>query len=100
MSINGNLLANRYQLLDSIGAGGMGVVYRGLDTHAQSAVAIKKLKTQGISDVSAMIARFNREGEALRRLNHPNIVKMLDTFTENDEYYLVMELVEGGSLAD
>src|SRR5258708_26253274 len=45
-----------------------------------------------------MVARFIREGEALRQLNHPNIVTMLDAVQENDKYYLVMDLVEGGAL--
>ena len=47
-----------------------------------------------------MVQRFVREGEALRQLNHPNIVKLLDAVHENGRYYLIMELVEGGALDD
>jgi serine/threonine protein kinase len=47
-----------------------------------------------------MVERFLREGEVLRRLNHPNIVKVLATADEGSQHYIVMEYVSGGSLAD
>jgi serine/threonine protein kinase len=94
----GRLIADRYQIEDELGAGGMGNVYRGLDTHTQQTVAIKQLKSE-ISQ-SEMIERFKREGEALRELNHPNIVKRLNNFEYDGHHYLVMEYVAGGDLKD
>jgi serine/threonine protein kinase/tetratricopeptide (TPR) repeat protein len=91
-------IANRYDLEYELGAGGMGTVYRGLDTQSRQAVAIKRLKPE-ISHVD-LIERFKREGEALRDLNHPNIVKMLDSVEHEGVHYLVMEHVAGGDLAD
>lgn len=87
-----------YQLEDELGAGGMGTVYRGIDTRTNAAVAIKQLKS-GIATPET-IERFQREGEALRELNHPNIVKMLDMFEHDERHYLVMDYVSGGDLSD
>jgi len=93
-----NLIAERYEIRQKLGAGGMGTVYAGLDTHTQQPVAIKVLKPE-IAE-PANIERFKREGEALRALNHPNIVKMLDAVEFEDRHYLIMEFVEGGDLRD
>jgi len=87
----------RYQIQQEIGAGGMGMVYLGKDTLTNILVAIKKLKPQ--ITTPELIERFQREGEALRALNHPNIVKLLDTIQEDDQYYLVMTYVDGGDLS-
>ncbi len=87
-----------YELGEQIGAGGMGTVYRGMHIQSGQTVAVKILKAELASP--EMIERFTREGEALRTLNHPNIVKMLDALTEDEQHYLVMELVEGGCLRD
>jgi predicted ATPase/tetratricopeptide (TPR) repeat protein len=86
-----------YKLQDELGAGGMGTVYRGVDTHTEQTVAIKQLKLEVYQPEN--IERFKREGDALRDLNHPNIVKMLDMFEHEGQYYLVMEYVSGGDLA-
>ena len=90
------LIGNRYELIEQIGAGGMGTVYRGVDTQTRQSVAVKQLRV----DVSSpeMIERFKREGEALRQLNHPNIVKILDTVAQDGEQYLVLEYVDGGDM--
>jgi len=85
-----------YQLGEELGAGGMGTVYRGTDTRTDILVAIKQLKNEIATPET--IERFRREGEALRELNHPNIVKMLDTFQHEGQHYLVMEFVSGGDL--
>ncbi len=74
----------------------MGNVYRGIDQRTNSPVAIKILKSELATQ--EMVRRFIREGEALRQLNHPNIVMLLDAVQENDQHYLIMELVEGGAL--
>ena len=67
-------IANRYNILSEIGSGGMGTVYKAQDTHTKQTVAIKHLKSDLTS--AEMIERFRREGEALRDLNHPNMVKL------------------------
>ncbi|MCS6835359.1 MAG: protein kinase [Anaerolineae bacterium] len=96
-------IANRFEvhkLADDahlLGQGGMGSVYRGLDTLTETPVAIKVLKADRLSDDS-MVQRFVREGQALRQLNHPNIVKMLDAIEQDGVNYLIMEYVAGGSL--
>lgn len=92
------LISNRYQQGDQIGEGAMGVVYRGVDTHTMQPIVIKRLKPD-LAD-AAMIERFRREGEALRQLNHPNIVKMFDAVEENDQYSLILEFVPGGNLRE
>jgi len=76
---------------DIIGRGGMGTVYKGIDTTTGQIVAIKQLKPDIIEDNPDFVERFTREAEALRRLNHPNIVTALDTIVEDDANYLIME---------
>ncbi len=78
----------------------MGAVYRGLDTQTGQIVAIKQLKPEVIKEDSSLIKRFTRESAALRRLDHPNIVKCLAAVEESGQHYLVMEYVSGGTLAD
>lgn len=85
---------------DRLGQGGMGVVYRGRDQATGELVAIKVLRTEIVQEDPGLVQRFQREGEALRKLNHPNIVKLLTTIEENDKQFLVMEYVAGGSLYD
>ena len=87
-----------YKIQATLGEGGMGTVFRGLDTRTNTTVAIKQLKPE-LADTE-MIKRFKREGEALRELNHPNIVKLLDTIEEDEYHYLIMEYVSGGDLTD
>lgn len=77
-----------YRITDTLGAGGMGVVYRATDTRLGREVAIK-FATEGFSE------RFEREARAVAALNHPNICTLYDV----DAKYLVMELVEGPTLA-
>lgn len=92
-------IGNRYTLSEVIGQGGMGTVWRALDQQTNQPVAVKVLKSEAIDLQSDTVARFQREAAALRQLNHPNIVKVLDSFQDNGRYYLVMEYVGGGSLA-
>ena len=91
-----DVIAQRYHIFETLGEGGMGTVYRGEDTGTQRLVAIKRLKPN--LTTPDMIARFVREAEALRELNHPNIVKMLDYINENDNHYLIIEYLAGGDL--
>ncbi|MDX2077670.1 MAG: protein kinase [bacterium] len=98
MSEDGTLIGNRFKLGKVIGMGGMATVYSGIDTQTNEKIAIKHLKRDIILQDPDIVARFDREGEALRRLNHPNIVKVFTTATENDEHYVIMEYVSGGDL--
>lgn len=94
------LIADRYQIVDTIGDGAMGMIYSGIDLETSENVAIKALKLDVVGREPSIIARFEREGEALRQLNHPNIVKILATVHEGENYYLIMEYIKSGSLDD
>jgi serine/threonine protein kinase len=94
------LIAGKYELGELIGDGGMGAVYKGVDVRNKQLVAIKHLKPEVITLEPEIVERFRREGQALRQLNHPNIVKVLAMTKEGKSYYLILEYVGGGSLAD
>jgi serine/threonine protein kinase/predicted ATPase len=94
------LIGEHFELGEFINQGGMGAVYRGRDKRTGQPVAIKHLKQEVIGADNGLIERFVREGEALRALNHPNIVKLLGADTQDTGHYLVMEYVAGGSLAE
>ena len=88
-----------YEVADEIGAGGMGVVYRATDTTLDREVAIKVLPESMASDAER-ITRFDREAKMLASLNHPNIAQIYGLERSDDTTALVMELVEGPTLAD
>ncbi len=88
-----------YLLEKLVGVGGMGVVYRGIRSSDDSVVAVKILNSEYQWKRDEFIARFKREAEALKRLNHPNVVKLIDSGHEGDHYYLITEYVEGMNLA-
>jgi serine/threonine protein kinase len=92
------LLASRYRLLDKLGQGGMGAVFRARDTNLDRDVAVKMLPEGSAPDADA-VARFRREARALARLTHPGIIPAYDSGEENGRPFLVMELVDGRSLA-
>ncbi|MBC8171001.1 MAG: protein kinase [Anaerolineae bacterium] len=94
------LIGNQFTVQEVLGTGGMGTVYRGMDMKTGDNVAIKLLKTEAIADDPDLVERFAREAEALRQLNHPNIVKVLATLEEEGRHYIIMEYVSGGSLSD
>ncbi|MFI0266689.1 protein kinase [Streptomyces luteogriseus] len=91
------LLAGRYRLDVEIGRGGMGEVWRAYDETLARAVALKLLLPQD-TDATAT-SRFRLEAQTAGRLNHPNVVGVLDFGEYDNRLYLVMELVEGDSLA-
>lgn len=100
MTSENMLIKGRYRLERLIGCGGMGDVYLGSDILTGEKVAVKKLRIELSGNLPQAVERFLREGEALRRLNHPNIVKVLATVDEGNQHFIVMEYVGGGSLAD
>jgi tRNA A-37 threonylcarbamoyl transferase component Bud32 len=94
----GQILNNRYQVTALVGEGAMGEVYRATDTQTGQEVAVKVI-TQKLALDAEMLARFRREGEALRHLRHANIVAYVDMFPHGKQQVIVMEYVPGGSLA-
>ena len=89
----------RYELLERIGKGGMGVVYRARDTQLERLVALKTIVTE-LADEEETRQRFIREARAAADLNHPNIIKIYDFREEGGRAYIVMELLSGRSLSD
>jgi eukaryotic-like serine/threonine-protein kinase len=87
-----------YQIVDAIGAGGMGEVYRATDSHLKRSVAIKVLPASVAGDADRL-ARFQREAEVLAALNHPNIAAVYGLEKTPDLTALVMELVDGEDLS-
>ena len=99
MTIQTGTRLGPYELIEPIGAGGMGEVYRALDTRLKRQVALKVLPESFATDPDRL-ARFQREAEVLAALNHPNIAAIHGSEESNHIRALVMELVEGETLAD
>jgi len=95
----GTLIANRFQVEDLIGQGGMGKVYRARHLALDRPIVLKMLKPQLLEDPT-LVGRFEREAKAASRLNHPNVIQVLDFGRlENDgTLYIVMEYVQGKDL--
>ena len=88
-----------FRLIEEIGAGGMGIVFRAWDTRLEREVAVKVLNPKTLIDGSSR-KRFRREALMLSKLNHPNVESVYDFHTENGMDYLVLEYVPGMSLDD
>ena len=99
MSLGHGTRLGPYEILDAIGAGGMGEVYRARDTHLKREVAIKILPEAFAQDPERL-ARFQREAELLATLNHPNIAAVYGLEKSAGLTGIVLELVEGDTLAD
>ncbi len=99
----GQILQQRYRVEGSLGEGGMGAVYRAWDQRLQMPVALKELVPQPGLDAQTLAQlreQFEQEALVLARLKHPHLVGVTDFFEENGFAYLVMEFVEGESLAE
>jgi serine/threonine protein kinase len=94
-----HIIAERYEVIALIDEGGMGQVFRGRDLQTGETIAIKALKEEVVEQDSTLVDRFCREAVVLRKLNHPNIVRVYDTFEEEGRHYIIMEYIPGGSLA-
>ncbi|MBS2006940.1 MAG: serine/threonine protein kinase [Cyanobacteria bacterium SZAS TMP-1] len=97
------VLRNRWQVVDYLGQGGMGTVYLAKDLNLDDRkCVVKKLRDDFFREEDKEKAQqfFLREAKVLSKLQHPNIVLVLDSFREGDDYYLVMEYVEGHNLHD
>ncbi len=89
----------QYQLLEKLGAGGMGDIYKALDTRLNRTVAIKVLTKAATGDLERK-RRFIQEAQAASALNHPNIITIHDIISEGDTEFMVMEYVNGKTLVD
>jgi eukaryotic-like serine/threonine-protein kinase len=99
MALSPGTRIGSFEITGSIGAGGMGEVYRAVDTNLARQVAIKVLPDLLAQDADRL-ARFDREARALASLNHPNIAAIYGLEKSDGQSALVMELVEGPTLAD
>lgn len=93
----GQMINDRYEIIKSIGEGGMANVYLAYDTILDRRVAIKVLRGD-LSNDEKFVRRFQREALSASSLSHPNIVEMYDVGEDNGIYYIVMEYIEGKTL--
>ena len=93
------VFSGRYELHRRLGRGGMAEVFLARDLQLDRPVAVKVLFPEFATDPS-FVARFRREAQAAANLNHPNIVSVYDWGQEHGTYFIVMEYVDGKSLAD
>src|SRR5690625_908759 len=97
--LDGRLLNERYQIIRTIGGGGMANVYLAKDLILNRDVAIKVLRLEFSND-EEFIARFDREAQSATSLSHPNIVNIYDVGEEDHILYMVMEYVDGMTLKE
>ena len=97
MIIRGQLINERYQIIRTIGEGGMANVYLAHDTILDRDVAVKILRGD-LADDEKFVRRFQREAISASSLSHPNIVEMYDVGEDDGKYYIVMEYVDGKTL--
>jgi serine/threonine protein kinase len=103
MLTTGAVLQGRCRIVSLLGQGGMGAVYRAWHLTLNMPLAIKEMVPQPELDtqmLGQMRQQFQQEAAVLARLNHPNLVRVIDHFEEEGSVYLVMDFVEGESLAD
>jgi serine/threonine protein kinase len=93
----GKLLLNRYELLEKIGEGGMGIVYKAKCHLLNRVVAVKILKSE-LGNDEQFVTKFKREATSAARLSHPNIVNVHDVGEENHVNFIVMEYINGKTL--
>src|SRR5205823_9004154 len=97
VSIGSGTVLGRYRLLERIGEGGMGEVWKAHDDNLDRDVAIKFLM-RGVVDHTSSDQRFRREALVLSRLSHPGVATVFDFGAQNGHEFLVMEYVAGGTL--
>ncbi|HEU4390215.1 MAG TPA: serine/threonine-protein kinase, partial [Blastocatellia bacterium] len=91
-----NVVGN-YKIVEPIGQGGMGAVYRGVDMMLEREVAIKVLRPE-LAGQPQIVERFRTEAVTLAKLNHPNIATLYAFFRQGDDFFMVMEFVRGETL--
>ena len=95
----GKIVSRRFRVEEIIGRGGMAIVYRAYDLRTRQTVAFKVLREEYEEDPEYR-ERFNREAEVCKRLNHPNIVNMIDSGSVGGVHYIALEYVDGKTLKD
>ncbi len=101
--ISSNIILGRFRLQHEISRGAMGIVYKGLDITLEREVALKKMMLNPILNREEQIVqlkRFINEAKAVAKLNHPNILTVLDAGEYEGDYYIVMEYLEGKDLGE
>lgn len=98
--VPGLWVTDRYRLVESIGQGGMGRVWRATDDMLDRSVAVKEMRIDGLDTEDTRIRRERtlREARATARIDHPNVVRIYDVVDEGERLWIVMELVDGRSL--
>ena len=94
----GNVVGN-YKIIEKVGEGGMGAVFKGVDVMLDREVAIKSLRPE-LASHADLLARFRSEAVTLAKLNHPNIATLFSFFRSGDDFYMVLEFVDGPTLDD
>src|SRR5215468_5816484 len=92
-----NTVVGNYKIVEKIGEGGMGAVYKGVDLMLEREVAIKALRPE-LARQPDVVERFRAEAVTLARLNHPNIATLFSFLRQGDDYFMVMEFVRGETL--
>ena len=95
----GTLIEERYRIVELVGEGGMGSVYKAVDEKLRRTVALKLLRG-GYADNPSLVKRFNDETQILASFNHPNITLLYDAFTWQGQPVMVMELLDGEPLSN
>ncbi|MCJ7751017.1 MAG: protein kinase, partial [Armatimonadetes bacterium] len=98
-TVVGQVLNDRYEILEKVGEGGMAIAYRGRDRVLGRVVAIKVMRPELATD-AAFLARFRREARAAAGITHEHIASVYDTGSDGPYHYIVMEYVEGESMRD
>jgi serine/threonine protein kinase len=99
MALTAGTKLGPYEIVSPLGAGGMGEVYRARDARLERTVAVKILPAH-LSDNPEAKQRFEREARAISSLSHPNICHLYDVGSQNGIDFIVMEFLEGETLAD
>ncbi|MFP4394501.1 MAG: protein kinase domain-containing protein [Anaerolineales bacterium] len=100
---NGQRLQERYHIISKLGTGGMGAVYQAQDTRLNVRVALKEMfppPNLDAASIHALNQQFQQEAQILARLKHPHLVRVSDYFIERGNAYLVMDFIQGHSLAE
>ena len=97
----GDIILGRYKIVEELGRGGFGITYKAIDTHLKGKFcAVKQLNIPQLprETVPKVKELFGRECEALMALEHPQIPRILDYKAEDNDYYIVQEFIDGGTL--